>query len=734
VAQLDVSGMWAAWLAKKLDVPTSAGMLEREGLLAWAARDSRGPAFLSEVPEPRRTEVEDALRRHLASLGPDLAAVFQAWRAGRGADALEAGLLFASLAGRGETAARMFVRRLCKDVLRVTSDELIVRVAPALGAAAPGSLRLLERSEHSVRVRAVLDAADARADDPEVRALLGEDPRLPVGWEARRARLAEALEKGVEAREASDVRGATDALRDLESHRTFQEWQGSRLEPAEMAVRLLAWLAGPGVELEEGAASLTDAEGLGRWYAHEGGFVDWARHRARADGGRPPRARDPGRRRGRGRPAVGARPALRRGTAGAYVQARRASTQMLPLDRVTERLCKRFLDEREDRRLLVLLIDGMGWAQANELLLDLQDQRVQPIAQPIAWNQTKKGRIGDGNTTWNTVLAGLPTVTEVSRSAFFLGAPIAPGEAGVDASRDDERFRRNKAILHYFAGSETPTLFLRGEVSAQGGQVTQEAVQAVKDPRKRVVGVVLNAIDSSLKADPQRGERWDARAIKPLLPLLEAARDAGRAVLFVSDHGHVRADRFEAGVRKPDAGARWRPWRGDDDRLDDWEMKLDGDGVWAPSPLKRREVMRRAARRRRAAQGPRAVRGGPRALREGDRRGAGGARRSAAGAGKFKAVRGEYGTGKTFFARWLEHRARAEGLRHGQRTDLGERDAALPHGDGVPARGRERCRRRSGRGRVPLADRRWFYSLEDEVLAAGAWTANDADAVAEAVG
>jgi hypothetical protein len=500
VAQLDVSGMWAAWLAKKLDVPTSAGMLEREGLLAWAARDSRGPAFLSEVPEPRRTEVEDALRRHLASLGPDLAAVFQAWRAGRGADALEAGLLFASLAGRGETAARMFVRRLCKDVLRVTSDELIVRVAPALGAAAPGSLRLLERSEHSVRVRAVLDAADARADDPEVRALLGEDPRLPVGWEARRARLAEALEKGVEAREASDVRGATDALRDLESHRTFQEWQGSRLEPAEMAVRLLAWLAGPGVELEEGAASLTDAEGLGRWYAHEGGFVDWARHRARADGDdRLARAI-----RGVVEAADDLRLALdRRFAAGlrAYVQARRASTQMLPLDRVTERLCKRFLDEREDRRLLVLLIDGMGWAQANELLLDLQDQRVQPIAQPIAWNQTKKGRIGDGNTTWNTVLAGLPTVTEVSRSAFFLGAPIAPGEAGVDASRDDERFRRNKAILHYFAGSETPTLFLRGEVSAQGGQVTQEAVQAVKDPRKWVVGVVLNAIDSSLKAD-----------------------------------------------------------------------------------------------------------------------------------------------------------------------------------------------------------------------------------------
>ena len=35
---------------------------------------------------------------------------------------------------------------------------------------------------------------------------------------------------------------------------------------------------------------------------------------------------------------------------------------------------------------------------------------------------------------------------------------------------------------------------------------------------------------------------------------------------------------------------------------------------------------------------------------------------AAAGRGQFKAVRGEYGTGKTFFSRWLEHRARERGF------------------------------------------------------------------------
>jgi len=36
--------------------------------------------------------------------------------------------------------------------------------------------------------------------------------------------------------------------------------------------------------------------------------------------------------------------------------------------------------------------------------------------------------------------------------------------------------------------------------------------------------------------------------------------------------------------------------------------------------------------------------------------------RAASGAGTFKAVRGEYGAGKTFLARWLADRARARGM------------------------------------------------------------------------
>ena len=37
-------------------------------------------------------------------------------------------------------------------------------------------------------------------------------------------------------------------------------------------------------------------------------------------------------------------------------------------------------------------------------------------------------------------------------------------------------------------------------------------------------------------------------------------------------------------------------------------------------------------------------------------------RRAAGGNAVFKAVRGEYGTGKTFFARWLQERAKRTGF------------------------------------------------------------------------
>ena len=70
------------------------------------------------------------------------------------------------------------------------------------------------------------------------------------------------------------------------------------------------------------------------------------------------------------------------------------------------------------------------------------------------------------------------------------------------------------------------------------------------------------------------------------------------------------------------------------------------------------------------------------------------------GGAAFKAVRGEYGSGKTFFARWLAERAKRRGLRHRRGPDLRDRDPAAPAGDGLPPAHRAAAHRRRSRERA----------------------------------
>ncbi|MCP4663997.1 MAG: BREX system ATP-binding protein BrxD, partial [bacterium] len=102
--------------------------------------------------------------------------------------------------------------------------------------------------------------------------------------------------------------------------------------------------------------------------------------------------------------------------------------------------------------------------------------------------------------------------------------------------------------------------------------------------------------------------------------------------------------------------------------------------------------------------------------------------------GKFKALRGEYGTGKTFFARWLENRALAKGFATAV-VQISENDTPLYRMETVYRRALESLQTRewSDGAFLQLIDG-WFYALEDEVLAAGRVDADDPAAVTAAVG
>lgn len=88
----------------------------------------------------------------------------------------------------------------------------------------------------------------------------------------------------------------------------------------------------------------------------------------------------------------------------------------------------------------------------------------------------------------------------------------------------------------------------------------------------------------------------------------------------------------------------------------------------------------------------------------------------AAGRGRFKAVRGEYGTGKTFFARWVQGLARSERFVTSE-VQISETETPLHRLETVYRRLAEHLTSTEAqRGAMRSVIDGWFYSLEEEVL------------------
>jgi hypothetical protein len=108
--------------------------------------------------------------------------------------------------------------------------------------------------------------------------------------------------------------------------------------------------------------------------------------------------------------------------------------------------------------------------------------------------------------------------------------------------------------------------------------------------------------------------------------------------------------------------------------------------------------------------------------------------RVAGGGSVFKAVRGEYGAGKTFFARWLAERAKRRGFATSE-VQISELETPLHRMETVYRRLVEHL---STEQFAPSALRPvldgWIFALEEDVLAGGAVAEPDAEALNRAVG
>lgn len=105
----------------------------------------------------------------------------------------------------------------------------------------------------------------------------------------------------------------------------------------------------------------------------------------------------------------------------------------------------------------------------------------------------------------------------------------------------------------------------------------------------------------------------------------------------------------------------------------------------------------------------------------------------AAGGSVFKAIRGEYGSGKTFFARWIGERAKRMNIAVAE-VQISENETPLHKLETVYRRLTERLATAAFPPSAlrPIIDG-WFYVLEEDVLAAGDVTADDAQALDQAV-
>ena len=106
-------------------------------------------------------------------------------------------------------------------------------------------------------------------------------------------------------------------------------------------------------------------------------------------------------------------------------------------------------------------------------------------------------------------------------------------------------------------------------------------------------------------------------------------------------------------------------------------------------------------------------------------------RKVAAGGSVFKAVRGDYGCGKTFFSRWLADTARKMGFATSE-VQISETETPLHRLETVYRRLNERLATSdTPQGAFRNVVDGWFFTLEEDVLAEGAVDPNDSQKLLE---
>ncbi|MDK1343783.1 BREX-2 system phosphatase PglZ [Streptomyces sp. 378] len=396
----------------------------------------------------------------------------------------------------------------------------------------------------------VLDRAAVLARQFGADAAVAASPVLRGGLEARFTAVGQALAAG-------DTAAVAEAVRRLADHRLAADPEESaRTERARMGQRLALWLA-----TDPSADAPTVADAIQR-HITETGWVDLALEHIEAGG-------DPDLVLKAAYDTLGTRVRDRRRQIDAsFARSLAGWTQdgtrpggMLTVETFLDRVVGPVVRRGEERRVLLLVLDGMSAAIANELGEELR--RSWAEFDPLAEDTPRR----------RAMAAALPTVTAVSRTSLFAGSLMKGTQA-------DEK--RIFPTLKLWSGAPAAVFHkddLRTETA--GDTFGPALTEALTDGRTHVA-VVLNAIDDRLAKEQKLGDgAWRVDDVPGLRDLLRVAAAQGMAVIVTSDHGHV-VDRHgrKVDTAADPASARHRlPGNGP---LADREIALSGPRVVWP--------------------------------------------------------------------------------------------------------------------------------------------------------
>jgi hypothetical protein len=544
--------------ARRLELPDQPDEIDAPALLRWSATPGARQQ-LAQLADDERSGLLSWMSTVFGATGTMLQTLSAADHL---ADALPLGLVCAALWDTSDAADARAQGRIEQYAGGVHLDATTVQ---EYGTVVTDTVvELLHAGDRraglrggAVSAQSILDRAEDLLTMFSARPSARRSMTLPTGFDNCLDAAAAALRQALDAHTAGDsdtaasaVATADAAAGNLARHALAHAYR-HRVERVEMAVRLLRWLGTSDGTINNVDDGINQQMTQWSWVDVALGHV-WTGEDAHADLARSYRL-------------LHDRVRARRRAVDAAFASRLAQWAtdpgaVLTVESVLPKVVAPVVHDGE-RGVLLIVMDGMSAAVANELTVELTGagwQEFDPIG--VRGSSTERAhRRG--------VVSGLPSITAVSRTSL-LTASLRRGDQG------DERAAFEKHPL--WRGRKARLFHKNTLYGGAGGVLHPDLLAALGEP-DTLVGVVINTVDDALDRGRESADSgWQLSQLGPLRTLLDHASYQGRAVVITSDHGHVLE---RGGDTRPAASAASARHRIDTAPPGDGEIELVGARV-----------------------------------------------------------------------------------------------------------------------------------------------------------